>query len=499
MSDVPPEVMRAAFTKLRDPAMFSRIMLATVPHDGQTAFLRNANAYINVLLPGNRWGKSTVIAQRHLHKLFFKLGVPFDDPVRWMDAEYETISLGHSADQAQIVFNMALKMSMNRVFRPFVKATRSTPFPEITLFNGAKLNCRSAADNGKYIDGHAYRHVSIDEAGWIDDLKDLMNGVIIMRLAGGGLIDLIGTPKGIGSGLYWYANRAMRGVDGYYYQRGSVFDNPYLPPEDIARRDELLKHSDPRLREQVIYGAFVSTEGLAFSQDELDNLFDPELPAHQDPIPGHRYYQAWDLGRKADHTVGMTFDITTKPYLLVDYVRVREVGWEAIYNLIAEKKQVYGVAMPRIDATGPMGDVVEEELWKRGIGVEGFKVNTGIIKTNLVNSLQAALSEGRWTIGERETVDEAGVVHVVPDLEPPNASGWRVEPFVPTRFVLEPPDPPHHWGLFRMPAIPQLLDEFGIYKPADKDLVQDSVMCAAMVAEALGSGLPAPVGGSMYG
>jgi hypothetical protein len=303
-----------------------------------------------------------------------------------------------------------------------------------------------------------------------------------MRLAGGGWIDLIGTPKGMSAnGLYWYWNRASRGVEGYYGQRGSIFDNPHLSAEDIKMRDELLKHSDERLRNQVIFGAFVEEGGMAFTQEELDNLFDPDLPAHQDYREGRQYLQAWDLGRRTDYTVGITLDVTEEPYELVDYVRLNRVGWETIYQLIDQKRAEYHVALPRIDATGPQGDVVTEELWKRGIWVDDFKVSTGAIKTNLINNLQQALSHGRPVIGERDMLDEAGMLHKVPDLAVP-----------------EPGARPG-WGLLRFPAIPQLLDEFGGYKIDDKDLVQDSVQAAALVTDLAYSGqVEEPVTGSMY-
>jgi hypothetical protein len=465
-----------------DPVFLVRSLLPKVPHPGQETFLREANESINVLVPGNRWGKSTVIAMRHITHAFTKRGRRPQGRYTWATMPYETISVSVSADQAEIVFSEVKHLLSHPAIAPMVTKIRSTPFPTIELWNGAVINCRSAHDDGKYIDGHAYGYVSIDEAGWIQNLKGLMNGVIIMRLAGGGMIDLVGTPKGMsGDGLYWYWNRAERGVEGYYGQRGSVFDNIYLPEEDIKRRDQLLAHSDPRVRDQVIYGAFISEAGMAFTQEELSNLFDPNLPAHQARRDGREYIQAWDLGRRTDFTVGITLDITDRPYEVVDYVRLNKVGWETIYNLIDQKAKEYGVSLPRIDATGPQGDVIVEELWKRGIFVDDFKVSTGAIKTNLINNLQAALSWNRPVLGEREMPDEAGILHKIPDLAPPDAEARP------------------GWGLLRAPAIPQLIDEMGGYAIDDKGLVQDSVQALALVTELAYVGQVAePLEGSLY-
>lgn len=477
-SSLPSNLRDRWLEMARDPLVFANTLLPSAPHPGQETWLAKSHQNINVLVPGNRWGKSTVIAMKHIHKCMFKVGASPTGKHNWMSMPYETISAAHSADQAEIVFTTARRMLQHPAIAPFVARVYETPFPRIKFYNGAVFHCRSAHDKGKYIDGHAYRYVSIDEAGWIANLKELINGVVLMRLAGGGELDLIGTPKGYGD-LYWYYNRGQRGVEGYYSQRGSIFDNPYLPPEDIRRRDELLAHADPRLRDQVIYGDFVSLEGMAFTKDQLDNAFDPDMPAHTDYIPGHRYVQAWDLGRRTDYTVGITLDITERPYRLVDFQRLNKVPWEEIYGLIGRKRAEYHVYQPRIDATGPQGDVIEEELTKRGIFVDAFRTSTRVEKTNLINTLQSALDYGRRSLGEREWPDEAGIMHKIPDMEPPGGN----------------------WGLLRLPAIPQLVDEMGTYQLDDKDLVQDCVMSLALATHIVYDGtlMYAPAMGGIYG
>lgn len=489
----PAEFRRRWHALRADPVLFADKMLAKSPvkHAGQVTWLRNANESINVLVPGNRFGKSVVEAMRHVHRCVFKLGAEADGRHSWRSMPYETISVSVSADQAEIVFDEAVRLVSTPQMKPLVKRIYRTPFPKIVFFNGSVMNCRSAHEDGKYIDGHSYRLVSIDEAGWLkNDLKKLMNGVIILRLAGGGLIDLVGTPKGY-TDLYWYANRGLRGVKGYYTQKGSIYDNPFLSPTDLKMRDELLEQADARLRMQVMYGDFVSEGGMAFSQDQLDQIFVHGMPAHQDFIPAvgtqgmpgyvppHRYIQAWDLGRRTDWTVGVTFDVTEPPYPLVDLQRLNKVPWEHIYELIAAKRTEYGVTMPVIDATGPGGDVIEEELVKRGVFVDAVKTTNLQMKTNLVNTLQSAMDHGRESIGMHTTLDEAGFAREAPEMEPVGGK----------------------WGLLRMPPIPQLLDEFGSYELDDKKLVQDCVMAVALAIGSVYDGgvLDAPVLGGLYG
>ena len=462
-----------------DPVVFARVFLPKKPHPGQVKWLNNSTQAINVLVPGNRWGKSTVIAMKHIWKCVFKIGLSADQRSR--GESYETISVAMSADQAEIVFKEAKRLLQTKGLRPLVKAFRSSPFPHIIFTNGSVMHCRSAHDDGKYIDGHRYMYLSIDEAGWISNLRYLMTNVILMRLAGGGEIDLIGTPKGYGD-LYFYFERGQRGVPGYYSQRGSIYDNPFLPEEDIKMRDALLASADPKVRLQVLEGEFVDFSGLAFTRDQRDNAFDPHLPHHVPRRDGRRYVVGWDLGRTTDFTVGAVLDITTRPWHLVSFTRLNRVAWEEIYATIGRVAKEYSINWSRIDATGPQGDVIEEELSKRGIYTDPYKSSTKALKIDLINTLQNALDEGRIATDFVEVLDpETGVKHVEPIMQQPGEGNW---------------------GLLRLPLIPQQMDEMGVYSLDDKDIpFTDSVMALALAthaayeAESVGD----PVVGGIFG
>lgn len=462
-----------------DPVLFANTFLPKKPHPGQVEWLRNSTQPINTLVPGNRWGKSTIIAEKHIWKCIFKVGIKVDTVSQWNAAEYETISVAMSADQAFIVFKEAKKLLKDSPLKVLVKAMRSTPFPHIIFANGSVFHCRSAHDDGKYIDGHAYRYLSIDEAGWITKLKGLMTNVIVMRLAGGGEIDLIGTPKGYND-LYFYYERGQRGTPGYYSQRGSIYDNPHLPREDIEMRDRLLASADPKIRRQVLEGEFVDFAGLSFTRDQRDNAFDPRLPYHVPYIDGHKYWVAFDLGRQTDYTVGIVLDVSVKPWTQVSYTRLNKVAWEEIYATIDRVTKEYHISFARIDATGPGGDVIEEEMTKRGIKVDPFKTSTRASKLDIINGLQAALDDGRQVIGENTVKDDNGVEMSHPVLEEPNEGNW---------------------GLLRLPCISQLMDEVGIYSIDDKNIpFTDSVMALALVVDLAREmeGIGPPVLGGLY-
>lgn len=462
-----------------DPVLFCNTFLPKKPHPGQVQWLRNSVQNINTLVPGNRWGKSTIIAEKHIWKCVFKVGVKAKTRAEWKAAEYETISIAMSADQAAIVFKEAKKLLKDSPLRVLVKAMRSTPFPHIIFANGSVMHCRSAHDDGKYIDGHAYRYLSIDEAGWISMLKSLMTNVIVMRLAGGGEIDLIGTPKGYGD-LYFYYERGQRGTKGYYSQRGSIYDNPHLPVEDIRMRDQLLMSADPKIRRQVLEGEFVDFTGLAFTRDQRDNAFDPSMSQNEAYIEGHRYWVAFDLGRLTDFTVGIVLDVTKAPWRVVNYTRLNKVAWEEIYATIDRVTKEYHCRFARIDATGPGGDVIEEEMTKRGIRVDPFKTSTRASKMDIINGLQSAFDEGRQVTGHSESIDDNGTIIVHPVLEEPGEGNW---------------------GLLRLPCISQLMDELGIYSIDDKRIpFTDSVIALALVVDLAREmeGVRPPVIGGMF-
>lgn len=230
----------------------------------------------------------------------------------------------------------------------------------------------------------------------------------------------------------------------------------------------------------MLEGEFVDYSGLAFTRDERDNAFDPSMPFDLPYVEGHKYVVGFDLGRQTDFTVGIVLDVTSRPWRAVSYTRLNKVAWEEIYATIDRVTKEYHCGFARIDATGPQGDVIEEEMTKRGIRVDAFKTSTRASKLDIINGLQSTLDFGRQTVGEIETIDDNGVRMVHPVLEGPNEGNW---------------------GLLRLPCISQLMDEMGIYSLDDKNIpFTDSVMALALVTDLAREmeGLGPPVLGGMY-
>jgi hypothetical protein len=402
---------------------------------------------------------------KHIYMNIFKVGLPKMSPQEWLEHPYQSVSTAPSFDQGQLAYKAARQLLSTEAMKPLVKRFRATPFPSIEFWNGSIMHVRSLHDDARYVDGHGYRYLSIDEAGWIPNLRKLVDSVLLMRLAGGGGLDFIGTPKGKGQdGLYWYYLQGQREVEGFYSQRGAIFDNPHLPREDLEMRAKLLAGSDEKLRQQVLYGEFIDFEGLAFTGDQLENAFREELPLEpMPPRPDRRYVTAWDLGRTNDWTVGVTLDITERPWTLVRFDRLNKVPWEEIYALIGRVRNEYDARWAYIDGTGPQGDVIEEEMLKRKIPVQAVKTNTKSAKIELINGVQTALDENRSVIGTTEVLDHTGIITKKASLEEPREG---------------------EWGLLRMPKHKPLLTELEIYQLDDKKLTQDSVFALALAVAA---------------
>lgn len=201
-----------------DVPFFSHYFLERELHDGQCEWVSSAESTINILATANRYGKTTTLAVRHIHRCFYKVGAEpkfirdgvFDQRL-YQKTKYETIHTAKGWDTAELVWHDAHKIidEAERI-RPWVKdRPRSLP-PHITFLNGARWKFRTLGDNGSGIDGNSFYYISIDEAGWIPNLREIMDNVARIRVADvRGVIDIVGTFKpGVSKDFYSYARRA---------------------------------------------------------------------------------------------------------------------------------------------------------------------------------------------------------------------------------------------------------------------------------------------------
>ncbi len=203
-----------------DRQFFSQTFLNRTLHDGQVDYVENANATINLLATANRYGKTTVLLNVHAHANIYKTGgepryldavTGAIDQEGWVRLKYHTIHTAGDFETTTLVWDDAHKALVEcPKFRAMVKdAPRSKP-PHITFIHGSRWKFRTLGHNASGIDGNSFYVISIDEAGWIDELESMMGNVIRVRVADvRGVIHLVGTFKpGVSKDFYKFAVRA---------------------------------------------------------------------------------------------------------------------------------------------------------------------------------------------------------------------------------------------------------------------------------------------------
>ncbi len=337
---------------LLDPVYFSQVVLGITPHPGQKAWLRRSTKGSNLLATGNRWGKSYVQAIKILHRAIFRIRDMANDG----DGHYNIVAASITQDQANIIFNAAVRMvRMNTLLSPLLKSVVRSPYPKAIFGNDSVITARTTQNRGHYLLGNDYDFFSFDEAAFEGDPEYVINDVIMMRLTDrNGSLDLISTPNG----KNWFYRKMLElqksGDDGYV-QFGDSRDNPHL--SDLALKSRLRNLPADRV-EQNIAGKFIDNDLAIFSSGDIDQaLTDDTLSSY---LVDHKYISGWDLARKQTHTVGMTFDVTTKPYRLVSIDRFNNRDWSDVLQVIRQRQKEYSSKLV-VDATG-LGDVVVSEL-----------------------------------------------------------------------------------------------------------------------------------------
>jgi hypothetical protein len=349
-----------------DPVFFAREFLEIEPHKGQARWLTNSNRAENLLHTGNRWGKSMVQAIKIIHRCVFKIRNPAYDNF----GKYSVANCSITLDQAKIIFNNVLRLIKGKpLMELLINCVRYTPYPRLFFGNGSVFSCRSTQRRGEYILGQDYDFVSFDEAAFEPEFDYVVNEVLLLRLADrAGIIDFVSTPKG--KNAFYKKSKELRENRKYgYVQQGKTFENPNISREYISRKVETL----PELKvKQNLEGAFVDT-GQEFIGEDLIARAIRISSGLSDPEEGHEYVTGWDLARKYTFTVGVTLDVTHKPYQLVAFERFQGREWQDVFAVIRKRKQLYGGRVV-IDSTG-LGDVVLADI--SDIGPEGFNFGKG--------------------------------------------------------------------------------------------------------------------------
>lgn len=222
--------------------------------------------------------------------------------------------------------------------------------------------------------GRFYDLASVDEAGFVVDLRSIWHSAIRPTLADRkGRAIFAGTPKGTGDfhRLFLEAEGDTSGAWAAF--RIGSGANPFLDREEV----EAMRSSLPKaVADQELEGIPAEDGGNPFGLDSIRACITPISSASP---------ECWgvDLAKSQDWTVAIALDAEGRV--------CRLERWQAPWNVTRERlARMIGDKPAQIDSTG-VGDPIVEDLRKVCRRVEGFKF-TAQSKQQLMEGLQIAIS-----------------------------------------------------------------------------------------------------------
>lgn len=330
-----------------DPVVFANFLLGVPLHPGQVKYLRDTTVHlrdpskemnkINLLVPSNRWGKSTMIAVKQIWKHFYKIGISRGNQEAWLKADYRTANVAPHTSLVEPVFNYIDQIMTSRLiiklpngksvtnkcqiewFYLKGRTQASPPMRQFFAYNSYIEHRTIGATASDSLEGKPWGYISYDEGGRSDHLEDEINGTLLARLFDwGGELDIPSTPNmGSASILYHYKlyQDGLLGLNSTYTMEGSLRDNIFFTPEQIDKQYKLFENNP--LREQVLEGKFVFAGDNIFPADDIlaaqDETLDDGIRYQED----HTYVLSTDTAIGSDEMVHTVIDTTEKPYRLV--------------------------------------------------------------------------------------------------------------------------------------------------------------------------------------
>ncbi|PWB69072.1 hypothetical protein C3F09_10730 [candidate division GN15 bacterium] len=340
---------------LIEPWRFAEFALGVTLHQGQKEWLEKSTRRENLLVTGNRWGKSFVSAVKLIHHALYRIR-----PLRFDGADrYRAVVASITQDQANIVFNQAVRLVRGSAYlEPLMQSIDLTPHPRLTFGNGATIESRSTQNRGEYLLGNDYDLVIFDEVAFEPFPEYVVEEVVMMRLADReGRLDLVSTPNG----RNWFFRRAREIIEGKrdgYYQTGDSRQNEYISSDFLEERVRYF--SDARLKQNIM-GQFVDSGGEVLPGAFIDRaLLAAKEWTVQSGAGSGFFISGWDLARKRTATVGITVEVVGSSVRVAALERFREMDWSRVIEKIGARQREYPGQLI-IDGTG-LGDVVAEQL-----------------------------------------------------------------------------------------------------------------------------------------
>ncbi len=372
-------------------------------HEGQARWLNGSTERENLLVTGNRWGKSFVSAVKIVHHLLYR-----PRPLRYDRAgRYHVVTAAITQDQANIIFDEVVRLiRKNQWLASLMTKLVRTPFPRLVFGNGATLEARSTQNRGEYLLGHDYDLFVFDEVAFESEPDYVVEEVVQMRLADReGQLDLVSTPNG----KNWFYQRArdiQTGTRKGYCQSGDSRENPHISARFL---DDRLRFFTDRRIHQNIMGQFVDAGGEVLRGEYVDKALSLAASRGQ-PEAANLLVTGWDLARKQTATVGITVEVIDGHAHVIALERMRRFDWAVVIERIKARQEQYPGTLV-VDATG-LGDVVVEQLAEYNPIAMIF---TGASKAAMLSNVEFMHARGLVSYDRWELPDGPGKVWSLED------------------------------------------------------------------------------------
>lgn len=313
-------------------------------HPGQIKYIEDTTALqtkVNVLVPANRYGKTTLAACLQIHALFYKLGIPEGNSQSWFKAQYRTANVAPLASLVEPVFlaidqiltsSFAIRLNDGRIVTNkcqiewFYLKNSTTMKPAIRQFfsNNSYIEHRTLGMTGAdSLEGKPYGLITYDEGGRSNRLQQEVNGTLLARLFDmNGKLHIISTPDQTSSSILFHYELYQKGLQrlpGYYTMEGQLKDNIFFPREQIEQQYELYEGNP--LKDQVLYGKFVFGGDNLYNADDILRAKDDRLNDGIRREDGHSYVMATDTAIGADEQVHTVLDTTNFHVETIDGIK----------------------------------------------------------------------------------------------------------------------------------------------------------------------------------
>lgn len=419
---------------------FDDLVLNHYCHDGQLEWLAKSLNRENVLHPGNGWGKTDVIAKKHLKFILRHL----------LDGgKYKTLNVAITSEQSELVLERIVDFIKNSpLLRGWLINENSVvkfPYPKIKYTNGAISEFKTTKRRGESIEGKEYGYISADEVALEMHLEFIRDKILLPRIRKwkDSQLDFMATPKGMNA---YYRVAVDVGRKGGYVQGGSSYENPHI--DHSLLNYQCSTWSKAKI-DQIILGKFIDTAEMMFAS-RVGKLFDNELVLQDGIDRGNKYIEGWDLARGrrgsiSDQTVGLRFDITKMPAVIV-----KRWGFQLPWT---EKGR------QNINAQCRLGDIEKSSI-EREIRTAQYESGADVLldSTGVGDTLWEMLMDIAKPIDFRSGNKDAILDHA--------------------QAVIDA-------GLLKSPFIPELADEMTVYQRADQNLDTDNLMALVIACQGI--------------